>query len=271
MRLNTDNNKGHSSTCLGSTTTKHRETCCRTTDNWTSSRCAISRCATWRTSKRKEEGKDPLERTFCAVPLRQTQRTHQRRDERPFAGWEERRELLSARIVQAIMFHPDKSKLTAELEKKAATIDILHSVSSRSRCFIRLGMSKAASSRTQCPHRMYEILNERNYILWLQCVSCSFRTCTTTEQRMIWCFYDTFLHHQKAGKFGRVSSPCSNTRCKWDLHAGKLWENHILGRRWNSKLVWKRSGFLKISSQLRITLHEAKITATFYEWQWDQI
>ena len=48
-------------------------------------------------------------------------------------------------------------------------------------------------------------------------------------------------------KFGRVRPPCSKTQCNGSHHVEKLSKkHHIPDRRWNSQVVWNRSGFPKI-------------------------
>ena len=46
---------------------------------------------------------------------------------------------------------------------------------------------------------------------------------------------------EELGKFGRVRNSCSKAQHKRSFNATKGWQFYLPNRRWNSKIVWKRS------------------------------
>ena len=59
---------------------------------------------------------------------------------------------------------------------------------------------------------------------------------------------DSMVADMKLEKLGSVGNLCSRTQCNGSHHVERLSKKkqHIPDRRWNSQVVWKRSGFPKI-------------------------
>ena len=59
---------------------------------------------------------------------------------------------------------------------------------------------------------------------------------------------DSMVADMELEKLGSVGNPCSKTQCNGSHHVERLSKKkpHIPDRRWNSQVVWKRSGFPKI-------------------------